>query len=166
MSGITLLGKWCFPRAVNYSKSFTLRLGSCEITRGLVCTDEKYHNMLSEALCPVLWPHCRRTRCSVFISSAAFVLRRCFLQHGRTRPSAVGWVFFQFLSWGWKLSGWLGASAEVNVFISIPETLLHLIPRSRVAESPLEENRAEDNPYDYRRLLRKTSQRRRLIQQF
>ncbi|XP_065587651.1 myosin-IIIa isoform X2 [Cyrtonyx montezumae] len=46
------------------------------------------------------------------------------------------------------------------------ETLLHLIPRSRVAESPLEESRAEDNPYDYRRLLRKTSQRRRLIQQF
>uniref|UniRef100_A0A8C9F9R9 non-specific serine/threonine protein kinase n=1 Tax=Pavo cristatus TaxID=9049 RepID=A0A8C9F9R9_PAVCR len=56
--------------------------------------------------------------------------------------------------------------AEVNVFISIPETLLHLIPRSRVTESPLEESRAEDNPYDYRRLLRKTSQRRRLIQQF
>uniref|UniRef100_A0A803Y104 non-specific serine/threonine protein kinase n=1 Tax=Meleagris gallopavo TaxID=9103 RepID=A0A803Y104_MELGA len=66
----------------------------------------------------------------------------------------------------WKLSGRLGVFAKVNVFISIPETLLHLIPRSRVAESPLEESRAEDNPYDYRRLLRKTSQRRRLIQQF
>ncbi|RMC04875.1 hypothetical protein DUI87_18049 [Hirundo rustica rustica] len=38
--------------------------------------------------------------------------------------------------------------------------------RSRVAERPLEESKAEDNPYDYRRLLRKTSQRRRLIQQF
>ncbi|GAB0184803.1 myosin-IIIa [Grus japonensis] len=38
--------------------------------------------------------------------------------------------------------------------------------RSRVAESPLEESKTEDNPYDYRRLLRKTSQRRRLIQQF
>ncbi|NXS78605.1 MYO3A protein, partial [Erpornis zantholeuca] len=35
--------------------------------------------------------------------------------------------------------------------------------RSRVAERPLEESKAEDNPYDYRRLLRKTSQRRRLI---
>ncbi|XP_075561325.1 myosin-IIIa isoform X2 [Pelecanus crispus] len=43
---------------------------------------------------------------------------------------------------------------------------LRLIPRSRVAESPLEESKPEDNPYDYRRLLRKTSQRRRLIQQF
>ncbi|KAM9233010.1 myosin-IIIa-like [Leptosomus discolor] len=40
------------------------------------------------------------------------------------------------------------------------------VPRSRVAESPLEESKTEDNPYDYRRLLRKTSQRRRLIQQF
>ncbi|XP_027551496.1 myosin-IIIa isoform X5 [Neopelma chrysocephalum] len=38
--------------------------------------------------------------------------------------------------------------------------------RSRIAERPLEESKAEDNPYDYRRLLRKTSQRRRLIQQF
>ncbi|XP_009467341.1 PREDICTED: myosin-IIIa [Nipponia nippon] len=38
--------------------------------------------------------------------------------------------------------------------------------RSRVAESPLEESKTEDNPYDYRRLLRKTSQRRRLIQPF
>ncbi|XP_019363818.1 PREDICTED: myosin-IIIa isoform X1 [Gavialis gangeticus] len=37
---------------------------------------------------------------------------------------------------------------------------------SRVAESPLEESKNEDNPYDYRKLLRKTSQRRRLIQQF
>ncbi|XP_031470242.1 myosin-IIIa-like [Phasianus colchicus] len=43
---------------------------------------------------------------------------------------------------------------------------LRATERSRVAESPLEESRAEDNPYDYRRLLRKTSQRRRLIQQF
>ncbi|XP_021243544.1 myosin-IIIa isoform X2 [Numida meleagris] len=42
---------------------------------------------------------------------------------------------------------------------------LRATERSRVAESPLEESRAEDNPYDYRRLLRKTSQRRRLIQQ-
>ncbi|NWJ10221.1 MYO3A protein, partial [Crypturellus undulatus] len=43
---------------------------------------------------------------------------------------------------------------------------LRATERSRVAESPLEEGKAEDNPYDYRRLLRKTSQRRRLIQQF
>ncbi|XP_015708806.1 myosin-IIIa [Coturnix japonica] len=43
---------------------------------------------------------------------------------------------------------------------------LRATERSRVAESPMEESRAEDNPYDYRRLLRKTSQRRRLIQQF
>ncbi|XP_010212926.1 PREDICTED: myosin-IIIa [Tinamus guttatus] len=43
---------------------------------------------------------------------------------------------------------------------------LRAAERSRVAESPLEEGKAEDNPYDYRRLLRKTSQRRRLIQQF
>ncbi|XP_052550371.1 myosin-IIIa isoform X2 [Tympanuchus pallidicinctus] len=43
---------------------------------------------------------------------------------------------------------------------------LRTTERSRVAESSLEESRAEDNPYDYRRLLRKTSQRRRLIQQF
>uniref|UniRef100_A0A8B9VNN5 non-specific serine/threonine protein kinase n=1 Tax=Anas zonorhyncha TaxID=75864 RepID=A0A8B9VNN5_9AVES len=56
--------------------------------------------------------------------------------------------------------------AKVNVFILISETLLCLIPRSRVAESSLEESKPEDNPYDYRRLLRKTSQRRRLIQQF
>ncbi|NXC48702.1 MYO3A protein, partial [Penelope pileata] len=43
---------------------------------------------------------------------------------------------------------------------------LRATERSRVAESPLEESKPEDNPYDYRRLLRKTSQRRRLIQQF
>ncbi|XP_042673360.1 myosin-IIIa-like [Centrocercus urophasianus] len=43
---------------------------------------------------------------------------------------------------------------------------LRTTERSRVAESSLEESKAEDNPYDYRRLLRKTSQRRRLIQQF
>ncbi|XP_068790636.1 myosin-IIIa isoform X3 [Struthio camelus] len=43
---------------------------------------------------------------------------------------------------------------------------LRATERSRVAESPLEESKTEDNPYDYRRLLRKTSQRRRLIQQF
>uniref|UniRef100_A0ACB8FW17 Uncharacterized protein n=1 Tax=Sphaerodactylus townsendi TaxID=933632 RepID=A0ACB8FW17_9SAUR len=34
----------------------------------------------------------------------------------------------------------------------------------RVTGNPLEENRSKDNPYDYRKLLRKTSQRRRLIQ--
>uniref|UniRef100_A0A672TI15 non-specific serine/threonine protein kinase n=1 Tax=Strigops habroptila TaxID=2489341 RepID=A0A672TI15_STRHB len=52
-------------------------------------------------------------------------------------------------------------------------TLIHVslasicgLKLSRVAESPLEESKTEDNPYDYRRLLRKTSQRRRLIQQF
>ncbi|XP_075351631.1 myosin-IIIa isoform X2 [Mycteria americana] len=45
-------------------------------------------------------------------------------------------------------------------------TILRATERSRVAESPLEESKTEDNPYDYRRLLRKTSQRRRLIQQF
>nr|XP_056712964.1 myosin-IIIa isoform X2 [Euleptes europaea] len=36
----------------------------------------------------------------------------------------------------------------------------------RVAGSPLEENKSKDNPYDYRKLLRKTSQRRRLIQPY
>ncbi|NXQ64151.1 MYO3A protein, partial [Anthoscopus minutus] len=45
-------------------------------------------------------------------------------------------------------------------------SVLRATERSRVAERPLEESKAEDNPYDYRRLLRKTSQRRRLIQQF
>ncbi|NXR71552.1 MYO3A protein, partial [Pycnonotus jocosus] len=45
-------------------------------------------------------------------------------------------------------------------------SILRATERSRVAERPLEERKAEDNPYDYRRLLRKTSQRRRLIQQF
>ncbi|NWV30334.1 MYO3A protein, partial [Origma solitaria] len=45
-------------------------------------------------------------------------------------------------------------------------SILRASERSRVAERPLEESKAEDNPYDYRRLLRKTSQRRRLIQQF
>ncbi|XP_063180693.1 myosin-IIIa [Chroicocephalus ridibundus] len=45
-------------------------------------------------------------------------------------------------------------------------SILRATERSRVAESPLEESKMEDNPYDYRRLLRKTSQRRRLIQQF
>ncbi|XP_059674668.1 myosin-IIIa isoform X2 [Gavia stellata] len=45
-------------------------------------------------------------------------------------------------------------------------SILRATERSRVAESPLEECKTEDNPYDYRRLLRKTSQRRRLIQQF
>ncbi|XP_068002201.1 myosin-IIIa isoform X2 [Melanerpes formicivorus] len=45
-------------------------------------------------------------------------------------------------------------------------SVLRATERSRIAERPLEESKAEDNPYDYRRLLRKTSQRRRLIQQF
>ncbi|XP_052660502.1 myosin-IIIa isoform X2 [Harpia harpyja] len=45
-------------------------------------------------------------------------------------------------------------------------SILRATERSRAAESPLEESKTEDNPYDYRRLLRKTSQRRRLIQQF
>ncbi|NXX90112.1 MYO3A protein, partial [Centropus bengalensis] len=45
-------------------------------------------------------------------------------------------------------------------------SILRATERSRLAESPLEEGKTEDNPYDYRRLLRKTSQRRRLIQQF
>ncbi|XP_030826618.1 myosin-IIIa [Camarhynchus parvulus] len=45
-------------------------------------------------------------------------------------------------------------------------SILRATERSRVAERPLEESKGEDNPYDYRRLLRKTSQRRRLIQQF
>ncbi|NWX72735.1 MYO3A protein, partial [Alca torda] len=45
-------------------------------------------------------------------------------------------------------------------------SILRATERSRIAESPLEESKTEDNPYDYRRLLRKTSQRRRLIQQF
>ncbi|KAJ6666746.1 hypothetical protein lerEdw1_020470, partial [Lerista edwardsae] len=36
----------------------------------------------------------------------------------------------------------------------------------RVVVSPLEESKSKDNPYDYRKLLRKTSQRRRLIQQY
>ncbi|NWH29183.1 MYO3A protein, partial [Chloropsis hardwickii] len=45
-------------------------------------------------------------------------------------------------------------------------SILRATERLRVAERPLEESKAEDNPYDYRRLLRKTSQRRRLIQQF
>ncbi|NWS90183.1 MYO3A protein, partial [Toxostoma redivivum] len=45
-------------------------------------------------------------------------------------------------------------------------SILRATERSRAAERPLEESKAEDNPYDYRRLLRKTSQRRRLIQQF
>ncbi|NXI34306.1 MYO3A protein, partial [Galbula dea] len=45
-------------------------------------------------------------------------------------------------------------------------SILRATERSRVAESSLEGSKTEDNPYDYRRLLRKTSQRRRLIQQF
>ncbi|XP_054847463.1 myosin-IIIa [Eublepharis macularius] len=36
----------------------------------------------------------------------------------------------------------------------------------RVTGSLLEESKSKDNPYDYRKLLRKTSQRRRLIQQY
>ncbi|XP_060104316.1 myosin-IIIa [Heteronotia binoei] len=36
----------------------------------------------------------------------------------------------------------------------------------RVTGSPLEEDKSKDNPYDYRKLLRKTSQRQRLIQQY
>ncbi|NWR66916.1 MYO3A protein, partial [Bucorvus abyssinicus] len=45
-------------------------------------------------------------------------------------------------------------------------SFLRATERSRAAEGTLEESKTEDNPYDYRRLLRKTSQRRRLIQQF
>ncbi|XP_067343074.1 myosin-IIIa isoform X1 [Channa argus] len=38
--------------------------------------------------------------------------------------------------------------------------------RHSVSRMPSTESQAEDNPYDYRRLLRKTSQRRRLIKQY
>ncbi|XP_062983926.1 myosin-IIIa [Elgaria multicarinata webbii] len=36
----------------------------------------------------------------------------------------------------------------------------------RIPGNPLEDNTSKENPYDYRKLLRKTSQRRRLIQQY
>lgn len=42
---------------------------------------------------------------------------------------------------------------------------LGLARRCWAAEDPEEENGPAPNPYDYRRLLRKTSQRRRLVQQ-
>ncbi|XP_075778654.1 myosin-IIIa isoform X2 [Pelodiscus sinensis] len=50
--------------------------------------------------------------------------------------------------------------------VELRDSSLLITERSRVAESPLDESNTEDNPYDYRKLLRKTSQRRRLIQQF
>ncbi|XP_030406193.1 myosin-IIIa isoform X2 [Gopherus evgoodei] len=50
--------------------------------------------------------------------------------------------------------------------VELRDSSLNITEGSRVAESPLDERKTEDNPYDYRKLLRKTSQRRRLIQQF
>ncbi|XP_034616113.1 myosin-IIIa [Trachemys scripta elegans] len=50
--------------------------------------------------------------------------------------------------------------------VELRDSSLTITEGSRVAESPLDESKTEDNPYDYRKLLRKTSQRRRLIQQF
>ncbi|XP_042332773.1 myosin-IIIa isoform X3 [Sceloporus undulatus] len=43
--------------------------------------------------------------------------------------------------------------------------ILKISEGPKVTGSPLEENKTKENPYDYRKLLRKTSQRRRLIQQ-
>ncbi|KAH0627530.1 hypothetical protein JD844_003331 [Phrynosoma platyrhinos] len=44
-------------------------------------------------------------------------------------------------------------------------SILRINEGPKVTGSPLEENKTKENPYDYRKLLRKTSQRRRLIQQ-
>uniref|UniRef100_A0ABM5GNE3 non-specific serine/threonine protein kinase n=1 Tax=Pogona vitticeps TaxID=103695 RepID=A0ABM5GNE3_9SAUR len=47
-----------------------------------------------------------------------------------------------------------------------PRTVtLRISEGPRVTVNPVEENKSKENPYDYRKLLRKTSQRRRLIQQ-
>ncbi|KAM6449879.1 myosin-IIIa-like [Liasis olivaceus] len=43
---------------------------------------------------------------------------------------------------------------------------LRIGDRPKVTGIPLQENKDEDHPYDYQKLLRKTSQRRRLIQQY
>ncbi|KAJ7322235.1 hypothetical protein JRQ81_018522 [Phrynocephalus forsythii] len=47
-----------------------------------------------------------------------------------------------------------------------PRTVtLRISEGPRVTGNPVEESKSKENPYDYRKLLRKTSQRRRLIQQ-
>ncbi|XP_061442672.1 myosin-IIIa isoform X2 [Rhineura floridana] len=43
---------------------------------------------------------------------------------------------------------------------------LRISEEPRSSGGPLEENRSKNNPYDYQKLLRKTSQRQRLIQQY
>lgn len=45
-------------------------------------------------------------------------------------------------------------------------SLLCRVHRRSVPRMPSTESRTEDNPYDYRHLLRKTSQRRKLIKQY
>nr|XP_008110604.1 PREDICTED: myosin-IIIa [Anolis carolinensis] len=45
-------------------------------------------------------------------------------------------------------------------------SILKISEGPKITGSPLEESKTKENPYDYRKLLRKTSQRRRLIQQY
>lgn len=129
--------------------------------------------ILSMFLCPFIMSPSQKNMlffCVHLLIAYNVFVPRCLFCAAQEEAQQSQLIFFLspfiFTPQGWRLSSRLGVFAKVNVVTLISKTLLCLIPRSRVAERPLEESKAEDNPYDYRRLLRKTSQRRRLIQPF
>ncbi|XP_074842384.1 myosin-IIIa [Carettochelys insculpta] len=75
--------------------------------------------------------------------------------------------YYQEFSSSYSISNESNSSTqEKKPPVELRDSSLITTEGSRVAESPLDKSKTEDNPYDYRKLLRKTSQRRRLIQQF
>uniref|UniRef100_A0AAQ6IQ17 non-specific serine/threonine protein kinase n=1 Tax=Anabas testudineus TaxID=64144 RepID=A0AAQ6IQ17_ANATE len=58
------------------------------------------------------------------------------------------------------------STSRSNASMSSEETSPSDMPELSVPRMPSTESQTEENPYDYRRLLRKTSQRRRLIKQY
>lgn len=53
-----------------------------------------------------------------------------------------------------------------RLWAELQQLFLLCVGRRSAPRMPSAESQTEDNPYDYRRLLRKTSQRRRLIKQY
>lgn len=69
----------------------------------------------------------------------------------------------------WNLSPTLESFHLLSRFVSFCRWICSLpccVRRRSVPRMPSTESQAEDNPYDYRHLLRKTSQRRKLIKQY
>ncbi|XP_077159533.1 myosin-IIIa isoform X2 [Paroedura picta] len=101
------------------------------------------------------------------------LLHKSVLEEKRKpRKSSLGKVldvddpYYQELSSVDSISNDSPASTRGNPSTAAKSATLRVNEGPRVTGSPLEENKSKDNPYDFRKLLRKTSQRRRLIQQY